>query len=127
MYVIRIDFPLILVIWDHFCGGALSQSSRREASTGTFLNRLDIKSNATDKIITMPPFILCRSDTIDPFGAQVGKCTLVCLFVLFNRKTIKRFTCEARLVSRTESHILDYVFHHFNELCLPGITPGRPA
>ena len=34
--------------WDHFFGGALAQSSRREASTWTLLDRLDIFSNAID-------------------------------------------------------------------------------
>ena len=34
--------------WDHFFGGVPAQSSRREASTWTFFDRLDIFSDATD-------------------------------------------------------------------------------
>ena len=47
-------------------GGVLAESSRREASTWTFFDRLDIFSNATDEIITMALYIFCRCDIIGP-------------------------------------------------------------
>ena len=38
---------------DHFWGGVPAQSSRREASTWTFFDRLDIFSDAIDRKMTM--------------------------------------------------------------------------
>ena len=54
--------------WDHFLGGVPAQSSRREASTWTFLDRLDKNSNATKLKITPVLLFLCVYNTIDSFG-----------------------------------------------------------
>ena len=44
--------------WDHFFGGVPAQSSRREASTWTFFDRLDIFSDATNLKMTLVVFVL---------------------------------------------------------------------
>ena len=43
----------IFVVWDHFFGRVSAQSSRREASTQSFFDRLDIFSIICDAIETL--------------------------------------------------------------------------
>ena len=44
--------------WGHFFGGVPAQSSRREASTWTFFDRLDIFSDATNLKMMLVVFVL---------------------------------------------------------------------
>ena len=48
---------MILPIWDHFLGGVPGQKSRREASTWTFLEWLDIFFDATNLKIILTVFV----------------------------------------------------------------------
>ena len=48
--------------WGHFFGGAPAQSSRREASTWTFLDRLDIFFDAINILSRLALWIRYESD-----------------------------------------------------------------